>query len=73
MENKIWTKSNVEDLKIGDEVLNHFGKLAKVTEITFHGIDIKGHAFVGFYQEFGFYGSMSNSITEGERITIIGS
>jgi len=71
MEKKIYSREDVENLTVGDEVLNCFGKLHKVTSITYRGIDINGKAYVGFYQEFSEHCQISNSMKEGESIALV--
>ena len=38
----------VQNLEAGDTVLDCFGNVADVAEITFRGVDLAGKAFVGF-------------------------
>ena len=63
------TKAIVETLAVGDLVPNCFGKLKKVTRITYRGVSsVDGMAFVGFYQEFSENSEMSNSLREGDAL-----
>ena len=60
------TRQNIDDLKIGDQAPNCFGRYGIVKEITYHGIDIHGQAYVGYYVGFGDNGTMSCSLKENE-------
>ncbi len=65
------TKEEVMGLKIGDQVMNCFGKYTEVTSITGGGTDVNGKAFICFYQRFAVDSTMSGSIKEDTPITTI--
>lgn len=62
------TREEVESLKVGDEALNCFGKLARVTSIFARGYDIHGMAYVCYYTENGEHSQISNSMKENELV-----
>jgi len=57
---------------VGDLAPDCFGKMARVTSITFRGVDVKGKAFVGYYTEYGENnGAISGSMKEDETVSTI--
>jgi hypothetical protein len=62
------TKDDVANLRVGDLAPNCFGALAEVTEICYRGVDVEGHAYVGYYTRTGPTSSMSMSMKEGELV-----
>lgn len=68
------TLAEVDGLAVGDLVLDCFGKLSPVVEISYRGVDVAGKSFVGFYQRFGDEGStstISGGLKEGEPVVTI--
>jgi hypothetical protein len=67
------TRTEVENLQVGDMVMNCFKQYKKVVEIYGEGYDVNGKAFKCFYQEFGTNEGtkMSHSIKENEQIITI--
>lgn len=65
------TKKQIEDLKVGDLFPNVFGKMKKITDITYKGYDVNGKYFACFKQEFGETSTMSNSCKEDQSINIL--
>jgi len=68
---QIPTRETVDNLKVGDLVINCMGRLAEVTEITARGLDIHGKAYVCFYQKFGENSTMSHSFKEGKLVRTV--
>jgi len=61
------TREQVTGLKVGDQAINCYGRMATVTEVTAQRDDIQGRAFVCYYTADGEHGStISMSIKEGE-------
>jgi len=57
-------KQQIENLKVGDLLPNCFGKMKKITNIYYKGLDINGKMYACFYQEFTETSTMSNSVKE---------
>jgi hypothetical protein len=70
---QVATKSDIDNLMIGDIVPNCFGEMAEITKIHHKGIDINGNAFACFYQRFGSGdgANISNTIRESESVFTI--
>lgn len=62
------TSTHIDNLKVGDQVINCFGKFAEVVEINYRGVDAEGRKFVGFYTSTGGTGSVSGSLKEGRLV-----
>ena len=67
----ILTRSDIENLMVGDIVPNVLGKMRKITTIHHKGEDINGNLFACFYQELGENSTMSNSLKEGEKPNVL--
>lgn len=67
------TKSDIDNLMVGDIVPNCFGELKPIVKIHHKGLDINGKIFACFYQQFGESPTttISNSAKEGEIIYTI--
>ncbi len=65
------SRSWVENLQVGDMAIDYFGRLMKVTDVTFRGNDIHGKAYVGYYTEFNHNSKISHSAKEGEVISTL--
>jgi len=65
------TRKAVENLKVGDLAPDCFGRMNKVTSITYHGDDIHGKAYVGYYVEFGDNAQISGSLKEDEILATV--
>jgi hypothetical protein len=66
------TKTDVENLKVGDEAPNCFGRFGKVVSITYRGININGKAYVGYDVEWhGKDSCISGSLTEDETFDTV--
>ena len=70
---KVPTRTEVENLQVGDLVMNCFGQFKEVTSIVSGGDDVNGKAYKVFYQQFGSSETtrMSHSIKEGEKILTV--
>lgn len=69
----IITKEIIESLTIGDILPNCFGQMKPITTIFGKGIsEVDGKMFLCFYQQFSETSTMSNSIREGQTVSIIG-
>ena len=70
---KVPTRTEVENLQVGDLVMNCFGEYKTVTSILSGGDDVNGKAYKVFYQQFGAHETtlMSHSIKEGEKILTV--
>ena len=70
---KVPTRIEVENLQVGDLVMNCFGEYKTVTSILSGGDDVNGKAYKVFYQQFGVHETtlMSHSIKEGEKILTV--
>jgi hypothetical protein len=62
------TRSDIENMAVGDFAPNVFGKFARVKEIFARGISIHNKAYVCYYVEFGDNGTISESMTEDETV-----
>lgn len=62
---KLPTRAEIEALKVGDQAPDCFGRMAKVTDILYRGIDTKDRYFVGYYTKHGDNGKISMSMKEG--------
>jgi hypothetical protein len=65
------TREDVLGLNVGDLAPNCFGEMRAVTEIFGSGINVSGKAFVCYYAEFGPNSTMSHSLVEGEKVSIV--
>lgn len=64
------TREEIQNIKVGSEVINCFGKPATVTEVYAQKDDIHGKAFVCFYSDDkGFV--VSGSMKEGELVSTV--
>ena len=61
----IISKSEVEQLAVGDILPNMFGVLEPVTRILHKGLDDQGRFFAYYYQAFGEGAEMSALLKEG--------
>ena len=62
------TREAINALAVGDPMLNVFGEIATVTEITYSGHNVNGEAYVGYYTESDDGLKVSGSATEGHLI-----
>lgn len=60
------TRAQLEAMKVGDQALDCWGRMAEVTEITARRLDINGKMFVCYYTKSGPASSCSMSVKEGE-------
>lgn len=68
----IITKEIIESLQVGDVLPNCFGEMKPITSIFGKGVSrYNGKMFLCFYQQFGETSTMSNSISEGQKVSII--
>ena len=66
------TRSDIESLKVGDMVINPFGKMAEVVEIFARGNDRSDRAYVCYYTAHGDNnGRMSHSMVERELVRTV--
>lgn len=65
------TLEDVLNLKVGDDALDCFGKLSRVTEISYVGSDVQHQAYVGFYTATGPTSSMSGSYKVGDLVRTV--
>ena len=65
---KVISKSEVEQLQVGDMLPNMFGVLEPVVKINYKGVDNQGRIFAHYFQSFGGGGSQLSAILkEGEE------
>lgn len=62
------TRTQVQNLTVGQLALNCFGNYAEVVSITGQGNDINGKAYVCFTLRFGPHSTISQSYKEGELV-----
>ncbi len=66
------TRDDINSLQVDDLAPDCFGKMARVTSITYHGTNVHGKAFIGYYTEFGDNnGAISGSMTEDEIVATV--
>jgi hypothetical protein len=65
------TRTLCETLSVGDYALNPFGRMARVTEISYRGMDAGGKAYVGYYTANGPTSAVSGSYKEGELVRTV--
>jgi len=63
----VQTRNQVESLKEGNDALDCFGKMQRVTSIFGRGHDTQGKAYVCYYTEHGAGGTISHRMKEGAR------
>ena len=64
--------ADVENLAVGDMAPSCWGRLQRVAEIAYRGVDLHGAPFVGFYVEDGVNGGrMSASLKAGELVRTV--
>lgn len=61
----------VQNLEAGDTVLDCFGNLADVAEITFRGVDLAGKAFVGFTTRLSDTSTCSHTYKAGRLVRTV--
>lgn len=66
----VLTREMIENIKVGDILPNYFGKMKPITEIHHRGNDANGKLYVYFYQKFLEDSTMSNTLKEGQKITL---
>lgn len=66
------TREEIEQLKVGDDALDCFGKWSRVTDIICGGReDVKGKLFICFYTAMTHSGEISGTYKEGELVRTV--
>lgn len=67
----MFTREQVEGLRVGDFAPDPFGRLREVKSVDFRGNDVNGKAYVGYSVEFGLHSTITNSIKEGKLLRTV--
>jgi len=63
-------REEIESVQVGSILPDCFGRMSRVAEVAYRGVDVHGKAYVGVYLEWGEDGSMMSSSYKEGRLHI---